>query len=261
VDQLAFERIARPRSPGPYVVALETGAWHGAWALLLGCLPSGAAYVLRHGELALPWAHLGAQLATFVATSGALYGAAIALGDAVSRERRAARAARGESNQHRGLEALTPAAGGAVAGLAPGAFAAERFGRITAPYFGTLPILFVGGLAFFLYGAARLRAEGAPARHTIPALSVALLAPVVVFGALSLGAPEAGASIDLVVRRSADQLSSLALFGAAFGAALGGLYGGLLGCARLLVERWLRASTGASCPYPRESRPSSRRPA
>src|SRR5690606_7647734 len=150
--ELASERAIRAEPRKPLLDALELGAWHGAWTIAVGAVPAAAAYALRYGFLDLPWVSLAAQLGTFVAVTGALYGGGIALGDAL------ARTAPIPSGARPVVHIAAPAISGALFGLAPGAFAAEQFGRISAPYFGTIEILIVGVLAFFLLGATLLRA-------------------------------------------------------------------------------------------------------
>lgn len=226
--ELAFERGPFRVRRRPLADALELGAWRGAWTIMLGSLPAAVAYWLRYGGLDLPWGPLGMELGTFVAVTGALYGAGIALGDVLARE--------SELGALRAPARLVfPALGGALAGLFPGAFAAEHFGRIDAPYFGTLEILIVGALSFFLYGAARFHAEDVPARDAMRSLGIALAAPFVMALGVWLVAPSSGWLVDALVIRVADSAPSLALFGALFAAGVGALFGGLLGFARALL--------------------------
>lgn len=221
--------LASERPPRPLVHAIELGAWHGAWTIAVGSVPAAAAYTLRYGAMELPWAALAAQLGTFVAVAGALYGAGIALGEALAARARVARSI---------VRIAAPAMGGALFGLAPGAFAAERFGRMSAPYFGTLEILIVGVLAFFLLGATLLRAEGVPSSRVMPALGLSLVAPLLVALTLWAIAPGTAWVVDTVVLDTADMAPSLAIFGAGFGAFIGALFGALLGIARALLERY-----------------------
>lgn len=229
--ELASERAMRAREARPLLDALELGAWHGAWTIAVGAVPAAAAYALRYGFMDLPWAALAAQLGTFVAVTGALYGGGIALGDALARSAPVSAGARAL------LHIAAPAISGALFGLAPGAFAAEHFGRISAPYFGTLEILIVGVLAFFLLGATLLRAEGVPSWRVVPALGLALVAPLLIALGLWAVAPDTAWLVDTVVLDTADTAPSLALFGAGFGAFIGVLFGGLLGFARALLAR------------------------
>lgn len=229
--ELASERAVRPERPRPLIRALELGAWHGAWAIAVGAVPAAAAYALRYGFMDLPWVSLAVQLGTFVAVTGALYGAGIAFGDALVRSLPIAPGVRPL------LHVVAPALSGALFGLAPGAFAAERFGRLTAPYFGTLEILIVGVLAFFLLGATLLRAEGIPSWRVIPALGLALVAPLVLALGVWAMVPSTAWVVDALVLDTADMAPSLAVFGAGFGAFIGLLFGGLLGCARALLFR------------------------
>lgn len=207
------------------------GAWHGAWTIAVGAVPAAVAYFVRYAWMNLPWGALAAQLGSFVAVTGALYGAGMAFGEAVARE------ARVRTNVRPLFQIACPALGGAIAGLLPGAFAAEQFGRISAPYFGTMEILVVGVLAFFSFGATQLRAEGVPALRALPALGLALVAPLVCILALASIVPRSGWVLDGVVLETADSAPSLALFGAGFGAMIGLLFGGLLGFARALLAR------------------------
>lgn len=237
--ELSFERGPVPSVERPHLDALEQGAWQGAWTVLLGSMPAGAAYAARFRGMELPWTTLAAQLGTFIGVTGAFYGAGIALGESLARRAHPQRHGSGAARL------ALPALGGALAGLLPGAFAAEHFGRMSAPYFGTLEILFVGMLAFFLFGAARLHAEGVPAGRAAPALSVALLAPLV-FGLGLFGvAPETAWRVDMEVLRHADHAPSLAVFGAVFGGAVGALLGVLLGVARALTDRCRLTESGA----------------
>lgn len=225
---LAME-LAAERSPRPLFHAIELGAWHGAWTIAVGSVPAAAAYTLRYGAMELPWASLAAQLGTFIAVAGALYGAGIALGEALAQRARVARSL---------VRVVAPAMGGALFGLAPGAFAAERFGRMSAPYFGTLEILIIGVLAFFLLGATLLRAEGVPSSRVLPALGLSLVAPLLVALTLWAIAPGTAWVVDALVLDTADMAPSLAIFGAGFGAFIGALFGALLGIARALLERY-----------------------
>ncbi len=229
--ELSFERRAGRGPRRPLLDALDLGAWHGAWTIAVGALPAAIAYFVRYAWMSLPWAALAAQLGTFVAVAGALYGAGIAFGEAVAREARAGPNARAI------LFIACPALGGLAGGALPGAFAAEQFGRITAPYFGTMEIVVVAVIAFFLFGAVRLRAEGVPALRALPALALALVAPLVCALALASLVPESSWLLDGAVLETAEGSPSLALFGAAFGALIGLVFGGLLGFARTLLLR------------------------
>lgn len=229
--ELASERAIRAEPRKPLLDALELGAWHGAWTIAVGAVPAAAAYALRYGFLDLPWVSLAAQLGTFVAVTGALYGGGIALGDAL------ARTAPIPSGARPVVHIAAPAISGALFGLAPGAFAAEQFGRISAPYFGTIEILIVGVLAFFLLGAMLLRAEGIPSWRVVPALGLALVAPLLLALGLWAVVPSTAWVVDTVVLDTADTAPSLAFFGAGFGAVIGILFGGLLGFARALLVR------------------------
>lgn len=227
--ELAFEKNGPRKRRRPLLDALELGAWHGAWTITVGSLPASAAYVLRYGWMDLPWAALAAQLGSFVAVTGALYGAGIALGETLAREACVPGPLRPL------LAVAAPALGGALFGLAPGAFAAEQFGRLSAPYFGTIEILVVGVLAFFLLGATLLRAEGVPPFRIVPALGLALVAPLVLTLGIWAVAPSTAWLADAIVLDTADMAPSLAVFGAGFGALIGMLFGALLGFARTLL--------------------------
>lgn len=233
--ELSFERRATGPRPRPLLEALELGAWHGAWTITVGALPAAIAYFVRYAWMSLPWPALAAQLGTFVAIAGAMYGAGISFGEAVAREARLPPRVRPLAT------VACPAVAGAISGVLPGAFAAEQLGRITAPYFGTLEILVVAVLAFFLFGAVQLRAEGVPALRATPALGLALVAPLAVMLALASLVPGSGWLLDGAVLSTADSSPSLALFGGAFGAAIGLVFGGLLGLARALLVRYERA--------------------
>jgi hypothetical protein len=236
--ELSFERDVGSATERPLAEALTRGAWHGTWTITLGSLPAGIAYVLRYGWMDLPWPGLTAQLGTFIAVAGALYGGGIALGEAFGE-----RARRGP----RALSVIAlPALGGAIAGLLPGAFAAERFGRIPAPYFGTLEILIVGVLAFFLLGATLLHARAVPARRAVPALGLALLVPLGCALTVAAIVPSTGWAIDALVLTLADRAPSLGFFGAAFAALVGALFGALLGFARLVATRRTFRLSGAA---------------
>lgn len=229
--ELSFERRTGLAPRRPLADALELGAWRGAWTITIGALPAAIAYFVRYSWMSLPWGQLAAQLGTFVAIAGALYGAGMSFGEAVAREARVPALARP-------LAAIScPALAGAVSGVLPGAFAAERFGRMTAPYFGTLEILVVAVLAFFLFGAVQLRGEGVPALRAMPALGLSLVAPLALALALASAVPETAWLIDGAVLTAADGAPSLALFGASFGALIGVVFGGLLGLARTLLTR------------------------
>lgn len=235
--ELAFERGAPQKDERPLRDALELGAWHGAWTITVGSLPAAAAYALRYGWMELPWAGLTAQLGTFVAVTGALYGAGIAFGEALARGWGGTRA----------LHIAAPALFGGLFGLAPGAFAAEHFGRIAAPYFGTLEILIIGVLAFFLLGATLLRTEGVPAWRIVPALGLALVVPLLAALLLWALVPSTAWIVDAIVLDTADMAPSLAAFGAGFGAFIGALFGGLLGFARgLALKPWRGAHSRES---------------
>jgi hypothetical protein len=229
--ELSFESGPPVEPARPLVEGLEIGAWHGAWAVLVGSLPSALGYLGTWGWMELPWGALGTQLGSFMAVCGAFYGAGIALGEALARELRV------RPNLRPLLSMVLPASFGGLAGVLPGAFAAEQFGRIPAPYFGTLEILVAGVLSFFLLGATLLSREGVPPGRALPALALALLAPLACGLALWGVAPSTSWIVDSVVLRTADSLPSLALFGAAFGAFVGALFGGLLGFARALLAQ------------------------
>ncbi len=232
--ELSFERDVRAREPRPLSESLERGAWHGAWTITAGSVPAGIAYVLRYGWMDLPWVALAAQLGTFMAVAGALYGGGIGLGDALAER---------ASWRPRALFAIAlPAVGGGIAGLSPGAFAAERFGRIPAPYFGTIEILIVGVLAFFLLGATLFASCGVPALRALPSLGLALVAPLGCGLAFAAIVPSTGWALDALVLDAADRSPSLGLFGAAFGAMVGAIFGGLLGVARVIATRRQRFS-------------------
>lgn len=234
-SELPCERRARPERGSPALAALERGAWHGAWTVAIGACPAAFAYVFRYyGAIDLPWTVLGAQFATFVPICGAFYGAGIALGAALAREARdpAARAL---------LAVGLPSSFGAIFGVPPGAFAAEHFGSIDAPYFGTAEIFVAGVLAFFLLGTALLRRDGARLIPAMLSLAIALLLPFVCGVAIWLAAPDTTWIADMIVLESANVAPSLAVFGAIFGAVVGALFGGLLGLARVLLMGAARA--------------------
>ncbi|MCZ7687001.1 MAG: hypothetical protein M5U28_52970 [Sandaracinaceae bacterium] len=230
--ELSFERRTGLAPRRPLADALELGAWRGAWTITIGALPAAVAYFVRYSWMSLPWGQLAAQLGSFVAIAGAIYGAGMSFGEAVAREARVPRLARP-------LCAMAcPALAGALSGALPGAYAAERFGRMTAPYFGTMEILVVAVLAFFLFGAVQLRGEGVPALRAVPALGLSLVAPLAFALSLASAVPESAWLLDGVVLSAADGAPSLALFGAGFGASIGLVFGGLLGLARTLLTRY-----------------------
>jgi hypothetical protein len=234
--ELSFERQARSEPARPLIGALSFGAWHGAWTVAVGAFPIAVVYLLRWSWLDLPWSALGAQMATFIPVCGACYGGGIAMGEACA-SRAYAEKARPPRMVRALLTIALAALGGAIGGLGPGAFAAEHFGRIPAPYFGTLEILSAGALSFFLLGAALLWRSGIPLARAFPALALSLLAPSFLGLLVWASMPATAWIADTAVLATADSAPSLGLFGAGFGAFVGVLFGGLLGLARAISAR------------------------
>jgi hypothetical protein len=228
LDRFCGERPARAADADRFGDTFVRGAWHGAWTMGLGVVPAAALYFVRFHVLDLPWAILALKLASFAPACGACYGAGIALGDA------AARAITGRSSGV--LSAIfLPALGGAIFGLAPGSFAAEHLGRLSAPYFGTVEILASGTLAFFLYGAAALSRGDRVEWSAVSALALALVPPLTCGLCVWAFAPEIAMFADSMVLASASLAPSLAIFGAACGAILGAFFGASIGVARALI--------------------------
>jgi hypothetical protein len=233
---LPCERRARPETRSRAIAALERGAWHGAWTVTIGATPAALAYVVRYGEVDLPWTVLAAQFATFVPICGAFYGAGTALGAAAAANIRGSWAVRALSS------ILLPATFGALFGIPPGAFAAEHFGSLEAPYFGTAEIFVAGVLAFFLLGTSLLRNDGVRLLPALMALTVALVVPFLCAFAIWLAAPDTTWIADMIVIETANLAPSLAVFGASFGGVVGIVFGGLSGLSRVLLSRALPAA-------------------
>ncbi|AKF07910.1 hypothetical protein [Sandaracinus amylolyticus] len=212
--------VAEPRT---VLGAIEQGAWTGALVAPIVSAPAALLYLARfHATEPLPWLALIPQFATFVALTGASYAATIAGGVALAR---------------RALSRIVLGAlGGALGGVAPGAFAAWHFGRMDAPWFGGHGIAIAAALAAVVMGTALVRV-------VVPALSP-LRAWLFALAPLPIFAPIIGVAISLGARElDYDALRLLVLqlgvlgCGAVTGALVGALLGAWIGTSAALASR------------------------
>ena len=219
---IAGERLV-VRDARSVFTAIEHGAWTGALIAPIVSAPAALLYLARfHATEPLPWISLVPQFATFVALTGASYAALIAGGVALGR-RAVARIALG-------------AIGGAIGGLAPGAFAAWHFGQMDAPWFGGHAIAIASALAAIVKGTALVRVvvpELSPLRAWLFALApLPLFAPALGL-AIALGARELDYdALQLLV----SDMGVLAA-GATIGALVGVVLGGWIGTSAALASR------------------------
>ncbi len=217
---------AIPSSPSPRHWGLRA-ALAGTIACGIGALLCTAQYVLLPGALGLDWTQMPLAIAMFVVVGGVSLGLCVG-GTTLLAVRRGAGI---------GGMMVAGAAGGVLAGIAPGIVGIAGFGSLDAPYAGTaniLSTLLVGAITFVALWSAQL---SAPRGSWLAHLGRSAAASVISLGAFGMIAWTLLQTLGLVpsfdtMLRVSDAMGLLpfavlggVLLGAMGGAAIGGACG------------------------------------